>query len=341
MTRPHLHVDPPDEDPGRDRYRAIEDTFEQTVAARDRLFLPESAYLHLPWPDLDDLVGGVPPGDVWFVAGFSGNGKTTWLMNLVHEYLEAGRTVYYLGLESRPAVLRTHLACLRLGYYAGDVLSGAEAQKPGWTEKRQELVAEFERQRALGQRDRFVVNGVTHVNDVALRDAAHDAAMTRADVLVIDHVDHLRHSTGRSQIEESVRVVHLILDLAQRNGLRMLVATQCNNEGARGDRLGQYQPPQVHHVYMGSSKRMVATGMLGLYRPLRQNLTKEELTEVRSGKLEAHKLLEPNMMGVSVMKHRYYGSREGHKALLAFDQGRLKGLNERDHYTTADRGRFV
>ena len=128
-------------EPEEPDYRAVDDVFEQTLAARKNLMLPTSSYLHLPWPNVDALIGGIAPGDVWFVAGFSGNGKTTWLMNFVHESLTQGKTVYYLGLETRPAVLRTHLACLRLGLYAGDTLT-AEAEGL-FVQPRPELAMEY------------------------------------------------------------------------------------------------------------------------------------------------------------------------------------------------------
>jgi KaiC/GvpD/RAD55 family RecA-like ATPase len=315
-------------------YRAADDTFVQCVEARDRLMLPPDAYLRLPWPSVDALVGGIAPGDVWFVAGFSGNGKTTWLMNLVNILLMLGRTVYYLGLETRPDVLRTHLACLRLGLYPGDILSGECKTWEAWPQIRPLLVQEFESARRLGERDRFLINGVKRVDERALRDAGQDAALDKADLVVIDHVDHLRHDGGRSPHEESMRAVHLILELAQDKGLRMLVATQCNNEAVKGDRLGQYQPPQPHHVYMGSHKRMIATGMLGLYRPIAADASKEVMAEVRAGRKEARDILEPNTMGISVLKHRYYGSREGMRTALHLKQGKLEEIAERDRYGT-------
>jgi hypothetical protein len=324
----------PDPNDDGDRHRAADDVFEQTLEARDRLLLPPESYLHLPWAAVDALVGGIAPGDVWFVAGFSGNGKTTWLMNCVNELLEQGRTVYYLGLETRPSVLRTHLVCLRLGIYPGDVLSGKAKGYPDWPTVRPTLIEALEVQRRMGERDRFITSGVRHVDAAALRAASQDAALDKADVVVIDHVDHLRHGDGRNQHEESVRVVNLLLELAQDKHLRLLVATQCNNEAARGDRLGQYAPPQVHHVYMGSSKRMVATGMLGLYRPLEPNVDKATLADVRAGRREPTDVLAPNTMGVVVMKHRYYGGREGSRTTLRLEHGRLFDTPDRDRHTT-------
>ena len=59
----------------------------QTDEAQDALCLERDAWLRLPWPSLDDVVGGIGLGNVWFVGGFSGNGKTTFLMNLTAELL--------------------------------------------------------------------------------------------------------------------------------------------------------------------------------------------------------------------------------------------------------------
>jgi KaiC/GvpD/RAD55 family RecA-like ATPase len=319
-------------------HEAAGEAFEQTIDAANRLTLKPEAYLHFPWPAIDSLIGGVAPEDVWFLAGFSGNGKTTFLINLVDEYLRADRTVYYLGLETRPHVLRTQLSCLRLGVYAGDVLSGAAKSWDDWDDVRTSLVIDLETQRALGTGNKFLVNGVPMVDSSSIIAASRDAAMSSSDLVIIDHVDHLRSAEGRSPFEQSRIVVDLLLELAKEHGQRFLVATQCNNESLKGDRLGVYSPPQPHHVYMGAHKRMIATGMIGLYRPMRTNVGKDTLSEVRSGKREVRDVLEPGTMGVVLMKHRYYGAREGMRASLRLDQGRLFEIAERDRYSTKGEG---
>jgi KaiC/GvpD/RAD55 family RecA-like ATPase len=312
---------------------AVMGAFDQTHAAKDVLHRPASAHLHLPFPALDSLVGGIAPGDVWFVAAFSGNGKTSLLMSLVLRLLQEGRTVYYMGLESRPHILRTQLACLRLGYDVGEVLSGAAKSWSAWESIRGELLADLEQQRALKPGYRFLVDGQTAISADQLTPALHDAAMSSADLVIIDHIDHL-HLDGGSIYEQSRKVTHQLLHLAHQNQLRLLIATQLNNEAAKGDRLAIYQPPQPHHVYMGAHKRMVATGMLGLFRPTRPGLTKDEMAAVRSGAAEPGTILEPGTMGVVCMKHRYFGHREGSRVLLGVERGRVSDLPERDQYTT-------
>lgn len=316
---------------------AVGESFDQALAARDALLRPADAYLHLPYPALDQLAGGIAPGDVWFVAAFSGNGKTSLLMSLVLRLLQAGRTVFYMGLESRPHILRTHLACARLGYDVGEVLSGAAKSWSSWEAVRAELVTDIEQQRGLRDGYRFLVSGQSAIEADGLAAALRDAALSRADVVVIDHIDHLQIGEG-SIYDQSRRVTHTLLHLAHEYQLRLLIATQLNNEAARGDRLAVYQPPQPQHVYMGAHKRMIATGMLGLFRPLRQGLSREELAAVRGGAAEPHTILEPHTMGVVCMKHRYYGAREGRRVMLRVERGRVEDLPERDLYSTARGG---
>lgn len=319
------------------RSDAILNTFDQAMAARDMLNLPPEAYLRLPFGALDGLVGGIAPGDVWFVAAFSGNGKTSLLMSLVLRLLQENRTVYYMGLESRPNVLRAQMACLRLGYDVGEVLSGAAKSWSMWDAIRAELMADIEQQKALREGYRFVVDGRPAIQADGLGEAMHTAAFNGADLVIIDHIDHLQLGDGTTH-QQSLRVAHEILRLAHHYNLRLLIATQLNNETAKGDRLSIYQPPQPHHVYMGSHKRMIATGMLGLFRPTRGGLSKEEMGAVRSGAAEPSTILEPNTMGVVLMKHRYYGHREGTRAFLRVERGLIQNLSDIDQQALRNSG---
>ena len=60
------------------RINAARAAVEQTDAAVDALFQEPKDFLHFPWEGVDELCGGIGPGNVWFVGGFSGNGKTTF-----------------------------------------------------------------------------------------------------------------------------------------------------------------------------------------------------------------------------------------------------------------------
>jgi hypothetical protein len=184
-------------------------------------------------------------------------------------------------------------------------------------------------------REQLHVNGDEFIDAPRLALALEEASDLHADVVIIDHIDHVTSFDGGSQWEQSVKACHTVLQSAQKYGLRMLVATQLNNEVVRGNVMAQYHPPQPHHVYLGGQKRQIAAGMLGLYRPLKTGITKDELADVKEGRAEVTSILEPNTMGVVVMKHRKYGRFEGSKVALGVEKGRVFEIPERDRYATA------
>jgi len=166
-----------------------------------------------------------------------------------------------------------------------------------------------------------------------------------ADVVVIDHIDHVDATPGAgADFSNTKQVNHALLRMAQDNDLLIVAASQLNNSTIAGgqDHLARYQPPRDHHVFMGGIKRQVATGMIGLYRPLRDRGPDEsdvEFTELvkraRAGIIEPNRVLEPYAVGVNAMKLRNFGAREGQRVTLAFLHGRVTDMPERDRWSTA------
>lgn len=298
----------------------------QAVKLLDRT---ESDFLSMPWSNLDAVVSGMSEGDIWFTGGFSGDGKTTMLTSAVDCWYEAGKRVYYLGLESRPNVLKTHWACKRIGIDAGEVLSGKALRWPDWKERKAELVAMIHSLDESDSAAQVHFSPTQFMDAEKLREAMQNAKEFGADVLIVDHIDHIEGEQG-SAYEVSRAVCNTLLREAQSTGIRCLVATQFNNEAIRGNRAGRYLPPQPHYVYMGSHKRQIASGMLGLYRPLRQGLDAETMRSFQQGQLEPIDVLEPDTMAVVCMKHRLMGKYEGKRVYLGVQRGRVVDLPSRD-----------
>lgn len=300
---------------------------------------PASDFLHFPWASLDSLVGGIAPGDVWIGGAFSGHGKTTFAMSAVDAWYEQGKRIYYLGLESKPSVLRTQWACMRLGLSAGDVLSGKlAATAADWPFTRKRIVDEIERQTAGDGSARFYFSPVKFVDAPKLRSAYDEAEALGSDIVVIDHMDHLQGDGGL--FEASVQVTRVMLDSGQRTGRRTFALTQFNNEIVKTNRLALHMPPSPSAVYMGGHKRMAATGMLAFYKPFKPDITKEEMAKFSRGELEPQDVIERGVMAALLQKHRLYGEREGKRALLGVERGRVVELNERDRYATVDKDGF-
>lgn len=306
--------------------------FDQTIEAVEAVGRKAESYLHFPWRALDDLVGGMPPGDLWYVGGFSGHGKTTFLTSLVLDWVEAGVAVYYMGLESQPKVLRTHFACKRLGYDAGDLLSGAYLAWDNADLVRKQVAAEIHQMGMAGSdwRSRLMISPAKAVDEGRLRGEAMMAADCGVRVLVVDHVDHLE-GDGGSLYEASVRANRALLDIAQEYGFLVIAATQFNLAAVRAARALKHVAPKDDYIKMGNHKREIASGVLGLYRPLKlTGVDKKLLAAFNAGHAEQQEVIEPFTMAVSLMKHRLYGAREGKRVYLGVDHGRVVDLPERD-----------
>jgi KaiC/GvpD/RAD55 family RecA-like ATPase len=296
---------------------------DQVGSALHDVSLEAEHYGHFPWPSLDAVVSGLPPGAVWFVAGFSGNGKTTFLTSLCYEWVTQGVGVYYLGLESPGEEIRERFACHELGVHFGELRTGQIAER-GDAETEKRVRAALTRQMENRARFPLFVGGEAFLDVRTLIDACEEAQQEcHASVIVIDHIDHIRSLESRNGYEESVRVSQAILEIAKRTGLRFLVATQTNNKAFGRDRLAVYRAPQPDDVKNGGHKREIAHGMLGLYRPIRDDVTKDEIKAVREDRAEPSTILEPNTMGVVCMKHRYLGAHEGRRIKLHVDRGRV------------------
>lgn len=323
--KPPVALVPPD--PNGDANEEAWDQAKDTAHSVNRM---PNRFLHLPWAVLDGLIGGIAPGEVWFVGAYSGHGKTTFLMSALDAWFEQGKGVYYMGLESKASVLRTQWACLRLGLNAGDVLSGALHKNANWPFVRVQILEELRKQTERGIPSQIYFSPEKFVNESRLHDAVAHAKELKSDVLIIDHVDHLE---GRGNLyNASVQVMRSLLSFAQDYGIKVLAATQFNNEMIRGNRLGMYMPPSPLAVYQGSHKRQIASGMMGLYRPLKPGITADEMKKFQRGLLDPQHVVEPNAMAVSVMKHRLFGNREGKRVLLGVVKGRVvedEALNAR------------
>lgn len=297
-----------------------------------------------PYPELDRLSGPMGPGEVWFVPGFSGGGKTTFIVSAIEAWRQAGKRVYVMPLELQPHRFRTMLACMTTGTHPGDALSGQLRADPTRATEREALKAALFAQNRPSYAERVMISEQRAINVRGLEAGLKEAKSFGADVVVVDHIDHIEGDAQSSLYAASKQVNHAALTMAQDNGLLLVFTSQLNMEIAKGDRLAKYAPPMVQHVQFPSVKLQITTGMIGLFRPLRdpsEHETPEDYTRAlkaaRAGSTDAPDMLEPHTMGVVAMKLRNYGAHEGRKIRLGVERGRVLSIPERDqHGTTHD-----
>lgn len=295
-----------------------------------------------PFPDLDALTGPMGEGELWFVPAFSGGGKTTFMVSVIEAWRQIGKRIYVMPLELQAPRFRTYLACMQTGTHPGDALSGALRANPDRALERARLKEVLFAQMRPEFLDHVMIAEQRAINVEGLAAGLKEAKAFRADVVIVDHIDHIEGDEAASLYAASKQVNHAALRMAQDNKLLLVMTSQLNMEIAKQDRLAKYAAPMVHHVQFPSVKLQVATGMIGLFRPLRGPKPGETIDEykatikaARAGTVDAPDALEPNTMGVVAMKLRNYGSREGVRINLALEQGRVTHRPERDRYGTS------
>jgi|GEM_PF-5792848 len=322
------------------------ETSNQSLSAITNLLRPDESWVPWPWPHLTGLAGRMKPRDVWFVCGFSGNGKTLFVSSAIQEWIRQRVKVYVMPLETAADDFRLYLACQNVGIDPGIVNSGRmlDMSPPLRLHWQKKIQAEIERQiEDPAFREYVKVKGVNAVNLTRLRLAAEEAEYCGAKVLIVDHIDHIQGGNGSNLYAEAGKVLMAAKELAETHNLVFLFTSQMNNEAIKGgrDRLAQFAPPMPHHVYMGGDKRKIATGMIGLHRRIRDQLEDETAKEYaeaikrsRDGDAPPLDALQPNVMAVTAMKLRNDGSKEGQRAFLAVEHGRVLHLSEKDKHGT-------
>lgn len=292
-------------------------------------------FLHLPWPSLDAIVGGIPPATLWYLALFSGFGKTTWLATFAELALARGERVYVMPLESRPHTFRTHLAARKLGYHPGDLLSGAYLHWPDPLTVKARMINELDRMRQADTEWRGLKVSAAQAFDAdTVETALLEAADFRADWVLIDHVDHLATHDRESEYQVSYRGNKRLADLTKATGARVIASSQLNFTLTRGNPLALHTIPSEDMIKFGAHKREVSDGMLAGCRPLKvAGIDPAVLKAYRARLVGVHEVVEPGCMLLGVTKHRLYGEHVGKRVYLGVERGRVVDVNQ-DLYTS-------
>lgn len=300
------------------------------------------ALVRWPFPDLDALTGPMGAGEVWMIPAFSGGGKSTFIVSAIEAWRQQGKKVYVMPLELEPFRFRTMLACMQTGTHPGDALSGQLRADPFRKPERDALKAALFAQGHDAYVAQVMISEQRAIDVRGLKRGLQEAKAFGADVVIVDHIDHIEGEDRSSLFAASKQVNHAALRMAQDNDLLCVFTSQLNMDISRGDRMAKYRAPMVHQVQFPSVKLQVCTGMVGLYRPLRDMADGESpddyaaaLKKARADEMDAPDMLAPNTMGVVAMKLRNYGQKDGMKIRLAVEHGRVLHLPEKDRHSTS------
>lgn len=317
---------------------------EQTGDALAEIDGPAEHIVSWPFAALDHLAGPLPTGAVAYVAAFSGQGKTTFITECIRRWVAESRRIYVMPLESQAPEWRVRFACSTLGIEAGDALSGRLRQRAAHgdtdAQRTRDLIKDvLNETAALMQRHSpLYVSPDPFLDMAAFRKNVRLAAEWGYRLVVVDHIDHVRAASDRGgPSATSAAIQYGALELAQQYGVALVLMSQVNLNAVRGshDQLAKYRPLREDHLYMSAAAKLqIATQVLGLFRPLREDATTDEKTAAAHGDADPTTVLAPNRMGINALKLRHYGARNGQRIQLAYEQGRIRDLDLQERHDT-------
>jgi KaiC/GvpD/RAD55 family RecA-like ATPase len=299
----------------------------QITKARQRLRAEPAEVFKLPYPSVHAMVGQIRVGRLVFVMAHTGNGKTTFALDLLDHCAQAGVKTDYLGTEQEPDELWTKWACKRSGVPADIAINAA------WGDYDDDLAQTrvedglVELELLYGDIVRFAPEKFVTLQ--AIESAAQSAYDRGATVLFVDHIDRVEHEGDLNDFAAMRRLVRRLKELMRDCALVGMVLSQVSREARGGDRLGAYFPPQIQHMRGAGTKEEEADAVLGLWRPLRGPIFQETVKEYqavmqacRHGQRPVADILSTNLMGVVLLKHRTR-SAIGRQTMLTLRGGSL------------------
>lgn len=302
----------------------------QTTEAVYRLHFDRSRYLPFPWASVESIAGVMAPGELWTVAARTGNGKTTFLLDFFDRTVTGphARPVLFVGLEQSPHELRIKWACLRVGVAPKLVLapSDADVRSPAYTEAMGKVQEDLKVQSTLWKSAHFAAT--RRVNKHRLTQWTEWAADHGCVAVIVDHVDRMEHGDGKNSFHEMSETIVLAKELAVKHELVMILASQVGRPN--GDPLQRFTPPALHELRGAGTKEEESNAVLCVYRPLKPDVTEQDMKRVRQGLMQETQIYQPGTMAVRVLKHRLDGATLGRQCELLLDRGRLTERPIRD-----------
>lgn len=292
------------------------------------------------WPlaSLHDVLGFLLPGTVTYCAAFPGNGKTSFVTQMIAGWAAAGRRPWVMPTESRPRGLMTRLAAMRAGVDPDDALSFRLRERVD----QGDLLAreDFDRLTAtyldllveVQQRITLAIEPTPMLTPELFRRSCEAAAKAGAQIVCTDHVDQVVAKPGAqiSGYQCSEQVQHDALQFAQDYDMPIVLMSQLNSSRTQGDPLHAYRRPLLDWLWMKGVKDQVATTIFGLFRPIDPACDGKVMKDAREGLVETWRVALPYTMGIGVMKQRHGGAQRDRVLHLDYRGGVLSDLPPRD-----------
>lgn len=300
--------------------------------ARDAASVPAPDQL-VPWPwdAVTRIAGPLAPGSLTIVSARTGSGKTLFIRNWLHHLAELdGPSVAYFPTETPVREVLRGITCAELGVNPVDVSRGDFTRVAGGSAGFF-AAAQATAKRLLTRRSEMTGAPLMLFESARPSIALIRETLTRAKadgcaVAVIDHILRLDLGDGTQLFAEVSTAVRALKQLAEELQLAVVITSQQGRQAFGGDRLAAFAPPDLSALKGAGTLEEEADLVLFLHRLLRDDLAKEQIADVRAGRIPLQEAIAPHVMGVAVGKHRLDGAKTGAQERLWVEHGRVGDL---------------
>ncbi len=229
-------------------YRDAQDLILQAFKAK---LMNSNVGLHLGWPTLDAMTGGLVAGDMISIAGRPASGKTWFVLWMaLYAWLVQGKVPLFLSMEIKPLMIEQRLLALQAHLPAKGIKDAALTSKQ--LSQMKKALSEL----ADGKIPFHVVDGnlTSNVSDVY--------ALTRQlkpDLVIIDGAYLLTHPTERDRFKRVAENASLI-----KQQICDLAPTICSWQFARPPKTQKGEKKQLTGDDIGYSDAILQLSSLAL-----------------------------------------------------------------------------
>ncbi len=253
--------------------------------------------LDFPWGDLSGVVGSLLPGWLVAVGGRAKAGKTLFLRECFTAWIEAGKTLVYVGTETEAASLRLAWAAVRCG------LPITEGHQPSSSANKARMDADLAEQATnLAKRAIFASMQDGTVEELAYW--VQYARVAKAHGLLFDHVHRMEVGKGE-RWQGMGDAVRAIKNMA-RDG-QLLVVAGAQLKTADGDVLSENIVPGSGSWAETSNLQRECDVAIQLWKPLKPGVSAQQMREARLDVSKKAELVQQGIMGIRVAAHRWRG----------------------------------
>lgn len=287
---------------------------------------PASEVVRWPWRSIADLLGGLLPGQLHVVGALTGNGKSSFLMSLMHDLSRAGIGVLYLPLEVSPPIARVRWAAWKLGFNVADVLERCWHDHPDPLLRllpegaREAIQQEVERQTAeepvhFCPEKRITVPGIR-------RWAEWGRVTYDARVVIVDHLHRLDVGDTPNALRQLMtEAARQLPDMAETTGTTVIAAAQLTRNN---DPLDRYFPPTLDRLKECGAIAEEAHTVTMLSRRFTSETDNQVIASMRAAKMVPPERIKLGAMQATCRKHRTRDHATDRAALLRVTDGRVE-----------------